>query len=88
MRGYDVVTSGDRAIGTVVDVREGFLIVESGDEVGERHPVPREFVHAVDGAAKAFVTVPRRILQSAPIVDRLGNFDRDQAARWFGLVPG
>jgi hypothetical protein len=88
MRGYDVVTSGDRAIGTVVDMREGFLIVESRDEVGKRHPVPREFVHAVDSAAKAVVTVPRRILQDAPMVDRLGNFDRDRAARWFGLAPG
>jgi hypothetical protein len=88
MRGYDVVTSGDRTIGTVVDVREGFLIVESDDVLGQRRPVPQEFVHAVDSAAKAFVTVPRRILQGAPIVDRLGNFDRDRAARWFGLAPG
>ena len=55
MRGYQVVTSDDRAVGHVSDVRDGYLIVESGWLRKSRHPVPREFVHAVDEAAKAFV---------------------------------
>ena len=70
MRGYEVVTSDDRTVGHVADVREGYLIVESGHLRKSRHPVPREFVHAVDEAAKAFVTVPRRVLMDAPVVDR------------------
>jgi hypothetical protein len=86
VRGYEVVTSDDRVVGTVLDVRNGFLIVESGGLRKSRHPVPREFVHVVDEAAKAFVTVPRRILMDAPKVDKRGNFDRAAAARHFGLA--
>ncbi len=86
MRGYEVVTSDDRIVGTVMDVRHGFLIVESGRLRKSRHPVPREFVHVVDEAAKAFVTVPRRILMDAPKADKHGEFDRSAAARHFGLA--
>ena len=86
MRGYEVVTSDDRTVGHVADVREGYLIVESGHLRKSRHPVPREFVHAVDEAAKAFVTVPRRVLMDAPEVDRKGDFDRSEAARHYGLA--
>src|SRR5262245_51112266 len=73
VRGYEVVTSDDRVVGHVVDVRHGFLVVESGRIHKSRHPVPREFVHVVDEAAKAFVTVPRRILMDAPKVDKDGE---------------
>ena len=86
MRGYEVVTSDDRVVGKVVDVRNGFLIVESGHLRKSRHPVPREFVHPVDEAGKAFVTVPRRILMDAPKADRNGNFDRAETARHYGLA--
>ena len=48
--------------------------------------MPREFVHAVDEAAKAFVTVPRRVVMDAPEVDRKGFFDRRKAARHYGLA--
>ena len=85
MRGYEVVTSDDRVVGNVLDVRNGFLVVESGRIHKSRHPVPREFVHVVDEAAKAFVTVPRRILMDAPKVDKNGDFDRAEAARHYGL---
>jgi hypothetical protein len=86
MRGYEVVTSDDRVVGQVVDVRDGFLIVESGHLRKSRHPVPREFVHVVDEAAKAFVTVPKRVLMEAPRVDKRAGFDRAAAARHFGLA--
>jgi hypothetical protein len=86
MRGYEVVTSDDRRVGHVVDVRDGYLIVESGHMRKSRHPVPREFVHIVDEAAKAFVTVPRRVLMDAPHVDRKGQFDHQKAAFHFGLA--
>ena len=86
MRGYEVVTSDDKIVGHVADVRDGYLIVESGHMRKTRHPVPREFVHAVDEAAKAFVTVPRRVLMDAPEVDRKGFFDRRAAAHHFGLA--
>ena len=86
MRGYEVVTSDDKVVGHVADVRDGYLIVESGHVRKSRHPVPREFVHAVDEAAKAFVTVPRRVLMDAPEVDRKGFFDKREAASHYGLA--
>jgi hypothetical protein len=86
VRGYEVVASDERRMGHVVDVRDGYLIVESGWLRKRRRPVPREFVHVVDEAAKAFVTVPRRVLREAPHVDRRGNFDISEAARHYGLT--
>jgi hypothetical protein len=86
MRGFEVVASDDRVVGHVADMRDGYLIVESGHLRKARHPVPREFVHAVDEAAKAFVTVPRRVVMDAPEVDRKGFFDRRKAARHYGLA--
>src|SRR3954451_18759522 len=86
MRGFEVVTSDDRMIGHVADVRDGYLIVESGHLRKARHPVPREFVHAVDEAAKAFVKGPRRGVMGTPEVDRKGFFDRLEAARSYGLA--
>ncbi len=86
MRGYEVVASDRRTMGRVAEVKDGYLIVESGRLRKLRRPVPREFVHVVDGAAKAFVTVPRRVLQDAPEVDRQGNFDLQKAALHYGLA--
>jgi hypothetical protein len=86
VRGYEVVASDRRAMGRVVEVKDGYLIVASGRMRKLRRPVPREFVHVVDGAARAFVTVPRRILQDAPEVDRRGNFDLQKAALHYGLA--
>ncbi len=86
MRGYEVVSSDGRTVGRVNDVKDGYLIVESGRLHTTRRPVPREFVHAVDEAAKAFVTVPRRVLREAPKVSRRGAFDRAATARHYGLA--
>jgi hypothetical protein len=86
VRGYEVVASDDGRMGRVVDVKHGYLVVESGWPGKLRRPVPREFVHVVDEAAKAFVTVPRRVLRDAPHVDRHGNFDLEEAARHYGLT--
>jgi hypothetical protein len=86
VRGYEVVTSDQRVVGRVADIRDGYLIVEAGRLHKSRRPVPREFIHAVDQAAKVFVTVPRRVLRDAPEVDRKGWFDREAAARHYGLA--
>jgi hypothetical protein len=86
VRGYEVVTSDQRVVGRVADVRDGYLIVEAGRLHKSRWPVPREFVHAVDEAAKVFVTVPRRVLQDAPEADGKGHFDLEEAARHYGLA--
>ena len=86
MRGYEVVTSDNRSVGRVVDVTDGYLILQAGRLRRSRRPIPREFVHAVDEAETVFVTVPRRVLSDAPAVDRRGRFDVWRAARHFGLA--
>ena len=86
MRGYEVVTSDKRTVGRVVDVKDGYLIVESGRLRRSRRPIPREFVHAVDEAEMVFVTVPMRVLHDAPRVDRESRFDRNEAAWHYGLA--
>jgi hypothetical protein len=86
VRGYEVVTSDDRRVGTVSDVRDGCLVVETGRLRRRRRPVPREFAHTVDEAGKVFVTVPRAALRDAPRVRRSGDFDVQEVARHYGLV--
>jgi hypothetical protein len=86
VRGYEVVTSDKRTVGTVVDVKDGYLIVESGRIRRSRRPIPREFIHAVDEAQTVFVTVPMRVLHDAPKVDRQSRFDRGEAAWHYGLA--
>jgi hypothetical protein len=86
VRGYEVVTSDKRTVGRVVDVKDGYLIVESGRLRRSRRPIPREFVHAVDEAEMVFVTVPMRVLHDAPKADRQSRFDRSEAAWHYGLA--
>jgi hypothetical protein len=75
-----------RTVGRVVDVNNGYLIVEAGRLRRSRRPIPREFVHPVDEAETVFVTVPMRVLREAPKVNRRGRFDEREAARHFGLA--
>jgi hypothetical protein len=86
VRGYEVLSSDQRAVGRVADVKHGYLIVESGRLFKIRRPVPREFAHAVDEAATVFVTVPRRVLHDAPRADGKGDFDVSKTARHYGLA--
>ena len=86
MRGYEVVASDERSMGRIVDIRRGYLIMESGWLRKLRRPVPREFAHVVDEAAKVFVTVPKSVLMDAPRVRRNGEVDEHQVARHYGLA--
>ena len=50
-----VVTSDDHKLGTVVDERDGCVIIESGHVFKSKHAIPREFLHDVT------VTLPGEI---------------------------
>ncbi|HZT44574.1 MAG TPA: PRC-barrel domain-containing protein [Gaiellaceae bacterium] len=86
MKGYDVVTSEGQKVGRVVDVLDGFVVVEIGRVLRSRRPLPKEFAHAQDGQRAVVVTVPTKVLQDAPRVHRNGTFDVDAAARHYGLA--
>ena len=51
-----VVTSDDHKLGTVVDERDGCVIIESGHVFKTKHAIPREFLHEVQGELRATVT--------------------------------
>ena len=85
MRGYEVVTSGKRRVGRVVDVTNDYLIVRAGRLRRSTRPIPHEFAHALDEIATVVVTVPRSVFREAPRVDKRGGFDAREAARHFGL---
>ena len=69
MQGYDVVTSDDQKIGTVVDEREDCLIVESGHIFKARHAVPKPFAHVDDAGHVVRVTITKDVFADSPKVD-------------------
>jgi hypothetical protein len=87
VKGYDVVSSEGQKIGKVTDVLDGFVIVEVGRVMRTRRPLPKEFAHAQDSDRTVVATVPKRVLDDAPRVNRSGTFDVDQATRHYGLTP-
>jgi hypothetical protein len=62
-----VVTSDDHKLGTVVDERDGCVIIESGHVFKTKHAIPREFLHEVDGELRA--TVTKDVVDDSPKVD-------------------
>ncbi|MFL5928210.1 MAG: hypothetical protein ACJ77E_14875 [Gaiellaceae bacterium] len=62
-----VVTSDDHNLGTVVDDRDGCVIIETGHVFKTKHAIPREFLHDVDGQLRA--TVTKDVVDDSPKVD-------------------
>jgi hypothetical protein len=62
-----VVTSDDHKLGTVVDDRDGCVIIETGHVFKTKHAIPREFLHDVDGQLRA--TVTKDVVEDSPKVD-------------------
>jgi hypothetical protein len=69
MQGYDVVTSDDHKIGTVVDTRDNCLIVEHGHVFKTRNAVPLEFAHVDEATHVVRVTVAKDVFGDSPKVD-------------------
>jgi hypothetical protein len=65
--GQTVVTSEDRRIGHVVDMRDECLLVETGHVFKSTHAIPASFVHANGDELRA--TVSKEIVESSPAVD-------------------
>ena len=86
MTGYDVVTSDDRSIGRVVDVRGDYLIVEHGTLRKSRHALPKAFAHPVDAERLVRVTVSRELITDSPKVG--DEWDEQAVARHYGLAGG
>jgi hypothetical protein len=86
MTGYDVVTSDDHKIGTVVAVEGDYLIVEHGRLLKTLHALPKAFAHPVDAEELVRVTVSKALVHDSPKVGE--EWDEQAVARHYGLASG
>jgi hypothetical protein len=86
MTGYEVVTTDDQRIGSVVEARGDYLIVESGTLRKHRHALPKAFAHPVDADQLVRVTVSKALVEDSPTVD--DQLDELAVARHYGLAAG
>lgn len=77
-----VVTSDDHKLGTVVDERDGCVIIESGHVFKTKHAIPREFLHEVSGELRA--TVTKDVVDDSPKVD-LDDWDCSTIRLHYGI---
>ena len=85
MEGTDVVTYDEEKLGTVLEQRDDFVIIESGHVFKSKHAIPRDFVHEQDGVLVA--TVAKDVVMDSPKIDN-GTFDAAAIRRHYGLdVP-
>jgi hypothetical protein len=85
MRGTDVVTNDGDKLGTVLEDRDGFVIVESGHVFKSKHAIPREFIHEQGDGLIA--TVTKDVVMESPKINGDG-VDEHAILRHYGLeVP-
>jgi hypothetical protein len=77
-----VVTSDDQKLGTVIDERDGCVIIESGHVFKTKHAIPREFLHEVEGELRA--TVTKDVVDDSPKVD-LDDWDCSTIRLHYGI---
>jgi len=83
MEGQDVVGSDDHKLGTVVEERNGYAIVESGHVFKSRHAIPSEFLHQHDDVVRA--TVGKEVVTDSPKVSG-DEFDENAIRLHYGLI--
>jgi hypothetical protein len=85
MQGTDVVTYDEEKLGTVLEQRDDFVIIESGHVFKSKHAIPRDFIHEQEGVLVA--TVAKDVVMDSPKIDN-GSVDADAVRRHYGLdVP-
>ena len=88
MEGYEVVTSDEKKVGTVVGTIGDNLIVEGGLFRKTRRALPLTFATADDGERVVRATVPKEIFDEGPCVEGDGQLDETAVARHYGLAGG
>ena len=87
MEGYEVITSDERKLGSVVDVKGDNLIVERGLLRKTRHAIPKVFAEE-DGAEQVVrLTVSEEIVDNSPKLED-GEVDEQAVAQHYGLAAG
>jgi hypothetical protein len=86
MHGWQVVTAYDEKIGHVVAEVDDYLIVEQGHVIKSRHPLPKVFATPREDEREICITLPKDMVHDSPKVDGDNEFDREAAARHYGLA--
>lgn len=86
MDGYDVVTSDDKKVGTVVEVLGDYLIVEHGKLLKSRHALPKAFAHPDDAGRLVRLTVSKELVEESPKIG--DDWDERAVACHYGLAGG
>jgi hypothetical protein len=85
MEGTDVLTYDEDKLGTVLEQRDDFVIIESGHVFKSKHAIPREFIHEQNGVLVA--TVAKDVVMESPKVNG-DAIDAHEIRRHYGLdVP-
>jgi len=82
MEGIDVVTYDEDKLGTVLEQRDDFVIIESGHVFKSKHAIPREFVHEQGGVLVA--TVAKDVVMDSPKIEN-GTVDAQAIRLHYGL---
>jgi len=84
LQGYDVVTSDDHKIGTVVDERDDCLIVEHGHVFKSRHAIPKAFTSVDETERVVHATITKDVFTDGPKVT--DDWDCSVVLRHYGVV--
>ena len=84
MHGYDVVTSDDHKIGTVVDERDDCLIVEHGHVFKAKHAIPKAFTSVDEAEQVVHATITKDVFADSPKVT--DDWDCSVVMRHYGLI--
>ena len=87
MEGYEVITSDDRKVGRVVEVRGDNVIVEHGLLRKTRQAVPKPFAHTDESEQVVRLSVPSEIVEASPKLED-ENVDERAVAAHYGLAAG
>jgi hypothetical protein len=87
MTGYDVVSSDDHTIGTVVADHGDYLVIEHGLLRKARHLLPKVFAHPVDAERIVRLTISKDIVADSPKLED-DSIDEEAVARHYGLAAG
>ena len=87
MEGYEVITSDEHNLGSVVDVKGDNLIVERGLLRKTRHAIPKVFAEEDSAEQVVRLTVSEELVENSPKLED-GEVDEQAVARHYGLAAG
>jgi hypothetical protein len=87
MEGYEVITSDEKNLGEVVDVKGENLIVERGLLRKSRHAIPKVFAEENSAEKVVRLTVSEELVDNSPKLED-DEVDERAVAEHYGLAAG